>query len=325
MVFWPCSTAGISSEYSCINFWDVFPFPVTIKHNYFKWLCCFWKQILSFFMNFWYVSAKYAIWSIQKDMSWKWTLCPILWDPWRVHWRVQGQSVHWALLVFSVDRMELSKLVQMLFIFRLSTQHLTPALLPYHTCRGSVFKMLTALKLAIRLLVFGYVFLIRWIIAWTLLKVLLWEFGSYKTRFIISLFAFSLFLINKSWFRLSQLLWWQGLVMHREFCSLLTFEMQRCGSARKHAWAQLEEFVILRIVTSSQMTLSCSYVACSLSERGEVICGWIPGGMTWCWNSGSGISVLYGICYHRFSFIYLFIKVQEMCFNRGRSEQTFCF
>lgn len=36
--------------------------------------------------------------------------------------------------------------------------------------------------------------------------------------------------------------------MHREYGFLLAFEMQFCGSARKHAWTQFEEFVILSIM-----------------------------------------------------------------------------
>lgn len=182
--------------------------------------------------------------------------------------------------------------------------------------------MSTALKLAIRLLVFGYVFLIRWIIAWTLLKVLLWEFGSYQPCCIISLFAFSLFLINKSWFRLSWLLWLQGLVRHRQFHSLLAFEMQCCGSARKHAldtvWGISDSEYHNILMNDSLLFI----YGCSLSERGEVIRRWIPGGMTSWWNSGSGISVLYGICYHRFSFIYL-LNSRKCVSTEGEASKHF--
>lgn len=103
-------------------------------------------------------------------------------------------------------------------------------------------------------------------------------------HFIISLFAFSLFLINKSWFGLSRVLWSRGLVMHGEFPSLLAFERQCLAVQGNMPGHSLRNFVILSIVTYSWVTLSL--FGCGLfikvsevrSSAGESLGAWPHGG-----------------------------------------------
>lgn len=168
---------------------------------------------------------------------------------------------------------------------------------------------------------FGYTFLIIRIIIWTLLKVLLWEFGSYKAHFIISLFAFSLFLINKSWFSsFSRLLWSRCLVIHKQFRSVLAFKTSwQCKHARMATVWRISDAAYRNALMNDSFLFICGR---SLSERGEVISWRIPGGMTSWWNSGSGYQCfMASVTIDYFKFFFFLTPGNEVSTKEGGNKR----